>query len=234
MKTNRCLYVRASLVMALVVLSIITLLTAACAAPQAAKPAPELQDSGGLVIRYLNAPKQIAPSRGGEVLAVVTDESNSALSYEWSATGGEIRKKGEEWDLVLWVAPAKTGTYTVTLVVTNAQGQKATKSVDILVTNEPAQFPVVFSVTCQDCKNSIEASRFSTYTIKCDAHEPNGGNLSYTWFATIGKIKAEGNGSYATWYTGGQYGNALITVVVTNDKGNKAEGYLAVNVSCCK
>ncbi len=233
MNSGRFCY-RASMSVALAVLIMVTLLTVACAAPQAAKPASEPQDSGGLVIRYLTAPKQIMPSLGGEVLCVVTDESDGKLTYEWSATGGEIRKKGEDWDLVLWVAPAKTGTYTVTVAVTNAQGKKATRSVDILVTSEPSQSPVVLSVTCQDCKNSIEASRFSTYNIRCDAHEPTGGNLSYTWFATIGKIKAEGNGSSATWYTGGQYGNALITVIVSNDKGNKTEGYLAVNISCCK
>lgn len=223
---------RASLLMVLAILFMVTLLTAACVAPETSKSAPE--PDSGLVIRYLTAPKQIEPSRGGEVLCVATDENNSALSYEWSATGGEVRKKGEDGDLVLWVAPEKTGTYTVTVVVTSAQGKKATRSVEILVTNEPPQFPVITTMTCQDCKNNIEASRFSTYTIKCDASEPKGGTLSYTWFATIGKIKGEGKSPYATWYTGGQHGNALITVIVTNDKGNKTEGYLAVNVSCCK
>ena len=215
---------------ALVILLIIVILGNACTMADESNPPAEPQNSG-LVIRYLTAPKQVAPLKGDHILCVATDESNSALNYEWSASGGKIEMQKEP-DEILWVAPDKTGNYTVTVAVTNAKGVKATRSVSILVTNEPPQYPEIYSVTCQDCKNGIEASRRSQYTIKCDASDPNGDPLQYTWFATIGKIKGEG--PYATWYTLGQYGNALITVIVTDDKGNKTEGYLAINVSCCK
>ena len=219
---------RSALVIALVILIIVTVLISGCALYSESKPSET--ETKGLVIRYLMAPKQVVPSRGADVLCVATDEGGGILNYEWSATGGKIEAKKDP-ENILWVAPDKTGNYTVKVVVANAKGNKATKSVNMLVTNEPPQYPVITSVNCQDCKNGMEASRFSQYVIKCDASDPAGGQLQYTWFATSGKIKGEG--SYAEWFTGSQYGNALITVIVTDARGNKTEGYLAVNVSCC-
>jgi hypothetical protein len=161
---------------------------------------------------------------------VATDAGGGAISYEWSAAGGEIQARKEP-ESILWVAPGKEGSYTITVVVTNASGVKATRSVNIAVTKEPDQRPVIYGVKCQDCKNGVDASKFSQYTLRCDASAPSGGTLHYTWFANLGKIKGEG--ASATWFTGAQYGNALITVIVADDRGNETEGYLAINVSCC-
>ena len=223
-------YPQAKLVIALIILTITVILGSACSTSSAVKDPPEPQN-GELIIRYLTAPKQLEPSRGAEILCIATDEVDDILNYEWSATGGQIQSR-QEPDSIIWIAPDKTDSYTITVVVTNAKGIKATKSVNILVTNEPPRYPVITSVTCQDCKNGIEASRSKEYIIKCDASDPTGDKLHYTWFATIGKIKGE-EGPNATWFTGSLYGNALITVIVADDKGNKTEGYLAVNVSCC-
>jgi hypothetical protein len=90
---------------------------------------------------------------------------------------------------------------------------------------------MVDSVACSGCKNGTEASRWKTYEIRCDASDPNGDELRYTWFANMGKVR--GNGPIATWQTLGQYGNALVTVIVTDEEGNKTEGYLAINIDCC-
>jgi hypothetical protein len=222
-------YFHAKLTIALVILIVIVMLGSGCTMSSTVKEPTETQNSG-LVIRYLTAPKQLEPSRGAEILCIATDEVDDILNYEWSATGGQIQTR-QEPDSIIWIAPDKTDNYTITVVVTNAKGIKATKSVNILVTNEPPRYPVITSVTCQDCKNGIEASRSKEYIIKCDASDPTGDKLHYTWFATIGKIKGEGPN--ATWFTGSLYGNALITVIVADDKGNKTEGYLAINVSCC-
>ena len=220
-------YSRTKLVITMVILTITTILVGACAISSAGK-APSDPQNNGLVIHYLTAPKQIEPSTGIDIFCVATDEDNGILNYEWSATGGEI--KGNT-DSIVWMAPGKTGSYSITVVVTNAKGIKATKSAAIVVTNEPSQQLAVISMTCINCQNIIEASRFNEYVINCDASNPSGNTLHYTWFATIGKIK--GDGPNASWFTGSQHGNALITVIVTDDMGNKTEGYLAINVSCC-
>jgi hypothetical protein len=220
-------YFHAKLGIVPVILIAIVILGSGCTTSSVEPSEPQ---NSGLVIRYLTAPKQLEPSRGAEILCIATDEVDDILNYEWSATGEQIQSRKEP-DSIIWIAPDKTDIYTITVVVTNTKGVKATKSVNILVTNEPPQYPVITSVTCQDCNNGIEASRNKEYIIKCDASDPTGDKLHYTWFATIGKIKGEG--ANATWFTGSLYGNALITVIVADDKGNKTEGYLAVNVSCC-
>jgi hypothetical protein len=225
---HRCRYSKLAVILAILVIAVT--LGSACAAPDSSKQPADIPNDG-LVIRYLNAPKQVQPLAGADVLCVATDAGNNAITYEWTATGGEIKKKGDDGSLILWVPPEKTGTYTVTVVATNAKGIRATKSATIVVTSEPIQL-MVTSVKCYGCSNGIDASRFKSYEIRCDVAAIDSNRLKYTWFATIGKI--EGEGPNANWFTGSQYGNALITVIITDDKGNKTEGYLAINVSCCK
>ena len=221
------------LISAFIVVAIATVSMVACAVAPSNKlpqqPAPA--SNSELIIRYLTAPQQVAPLRGTEIQCVATDASGDAITYEWSATGGEIQPRKEP-DTIFWLAPSKTGSYTITATVTTTKGARATRSVTVSVSSDPAQFPVIHGVTCDDCRNRIEASRFTQYTLRCEAIDPNNDELRYTWFANLGKIKGEG--AYATWTVGSQSGNALITVIVTDSKGNATEGYLAVNVSCCK
>jgi hypothetical protein len=222
----RCYY----MLIAVVVIVMVLISVNSCKTLETPKQ-PFEPDAKGLVIRYLTAPKQVIPSRGAEILCVATDSSGGTITYEWSATGGEIQNRKEP-ESILWVAPSKEGSYTVTVVATNVNGGKAIRSVAINVTREPDQRPVIYGVKCEDCKEGIEASRFKQYILRCDASAPSGGTLHYMWFANLGKINGEGTS--ATWFTGSQYGNALVTVIVTDDKGNESEGYLAINVSCCK
>jgi len=218
----------------LLFLATLTIIGGACAVP--AEPSqPTEQQNSPPVIHYLTAhnltaQKQVAPSSGITVRCVATDDNEDRLSYKWSATGGEIQSKGEAED-ILWIAPDTAGNYTITVEVNDGKDGKAASSIILLVTNEPPRDPLISSVTCIGCRDGTEASRWKTYAVRCDASDPNGDELHYKWFANIGKIS--GNGPIVTWQTMGQYGNALITVIVTDEEGNKAEGYLAINISCC-
>ncbi|MBM3142309.1 MAG: hypothetical protein FJ005_04580 [Chloroflexi bacterium] len=212
----------------------LTIISGACSVPAAPSQLTEQQNSPP-VIHYMTAhnltvQKQVTPSSGITVRCVATDDDGDRLSYKWSSTGGEIQIKGEAED-ILWIAPDGTGDYTITVEVKDGRGGTATGSIIILVTNEPPRHPLISRVTCIGCKNGIEASRWKSYEIRCDASDPKGGELRYTWFASMGKVS--GNGPIITWQTMGQYGNALITVIVTDEEGNKAEGYLAINIDCC-
>lgn len=228
MKLN-FLYYKRKLWIPLVLLMFITMLYTSCTA-QNSTDTPAGQSDGGLVLRYLTAPKQIAPLRGTEILCVVTDKSGGELSYEWSSSGGEIKHE-QEPQSIKWFAPEETGSYTISVVVTNSQGARVTQSVTITVSDKPDEHPVIHSVTCNDCKYRTEASKLSQYAIKCEAIDPDGDELTYTWFANLGRIKGEG--PIVEWFTGSQFGNALITVIVTDSKGNETEGHLAINISCC-
>ncbi len=219
------------LILALLVILVIVVSGNACTVGNFAASQQHSGDKDGLVIRYLLAPKEMVPQRGAEIICVVTDAHDGDLSYKWSATGGEVQSR-EYSDAIFWMAPRATGNYTITVVVSNAQGDRATRSVTVKVTTDPVQHPFVFSMTCRNCEDGIVASRFSEYTIRCDVLPQIEGEAHYMWFASLGRI--EGDGPQAVWRTGSQYGNALITVIVTDDEGNEFEGYLAINVNCCK
>ena len=191
---------------------------------------PSSSERNAPVIRYLTAQQQVAPSSSSQILCVATGKDDDVLSYKWSATKGQIQGEGGN---AVWIAPGTTGDYTVTVVVSDRKGNNTTSSVNITVTLNPNCPPVVSSMECLDCSNGIEASRGDQYTIKCYASDPEGGKLNYTWRATIGKIEDEFDGTYVIFHTLGEDGNALITVIVTDEEGNETEGYLAINISCC-
>jgi hypothetical protein len=215
------------------IISIILFMGIGACTPASSGTQTPAADNQSPVIRYLtaqdmSAQKEIAPSSQLEVQCVATDNNDENLSYQWSATGGQIEGEG---DRIIWTSPDTTGEQTITVIVTNSIGNRATRSMTIIVTENPTQYPIITSVTCTGCTNGIEASRWETYELTCTTYNPEGKSLQYTWFATTGKI--EGQDSKAIWTTLGQYGNALITVIVTDEEGNEAEGYLAVNISCC-
>ena len=211
----------------LTILAIVVILGSACKTYSIA-PQPSESQHTASVIHDLKAPKLVTPSSSSLISCVATSENDDALSYEWSATGGQIEGQS---DSALWVAPDTTGDYTITVVVIDGKGNNSTGSVNITVTFEPNRPPVVDGVTCLDCREGIQTSRWREYHIKCDASDPEGSELNYTWSATIGEI--EGEGSTASWLTFGEYGDAIIKVLVTDDKGNEAEWYLTIEISCC-
>ena len=91
-------------------------------------------------------------------------------------------------------------------------------------------------MTCGDCIGGVRLACGSNTLLSARQKDPNGDKLSYQWFATTGTIQGDetvGEGSYATWRTTDQPGNALIEVIVTDKDGNQTEGYLSVNISCC-
>jgi hypothetical protein len=218
----------AAIVIALLLVTVI--LSVACSVISGTTRETDNSEADGLVIRYLTAPQQVAPLKGTEILCVATDKGGGKLNYEWTASGGEIKHE-QEPQSIKWFAPEKTGQYTISVVVTNNQGARVNRSVTIVVSDAPDEYPVIHSVTCNDCKYRTEASKLSQYAIKCEAIDPNGDELKYTWFANLGRIKGEG--PTVEWFTGSQFGNALITVIVTDSKGNETEGHLAINISCC-
>ena len=211
----------------LVLLATLMIVCGACTASTVPSPSQQPKKDTP-VIHYLKAPKQVIPSETMRITCAATTKNESILNYEWSATGGQIQGKGNS---VIWTAPSAVGVYTITVDVSSYEGSKATSSATILVTDKPNRPPVIQSVTCLGCKNGTQAAVWKTYSIQCDASDPEGDALSYQWAATAGKI--EGNGRFATWQSLGQYAYAVITVKVRDDKGNETEGYLAVNVGCC-
>src|SRR4030043_2288066 len=188
----------------LALLSILMTVCSACTTPTVPAPYHEPQNDAPVIL-YLRAQKQIAPLETSQIRCFTAENNDYMLNYEWSATGGKNQGKG---DIVVWTAPDTTGEYTITVVVSNSKGGEASSSVTILVTHEPNRPPIVHSITCQDCTNGIKASKWKTYSILCDASDPEGDNLTYQWSVTIGKII--GDGRLVTWQTFDEPGYAVI------------------------
>lgn len=60
-----------------------------------------------------------------QISAQVSDTDGNSLSYKWSVTGGNIQGTGSK---IIWNAPFKTGSYEVTLTVSDGLGGSATQS----------------------------------------------------------------------------------------------------------
>jgi len=107
------------------------------------------------------------------------DPESEALTYTWRATGGGISGSGPS---VVFNA-TQAGTYTVCVTVTDASGQSAEEQcVDLTFTNAS---PRINSVTV----DPAIAGPGMTVTATCDAWDPDGDALTYTWTyggATIG------------------------------------------------
>ena len=84
------------------------------------------------VIDSLTADKQeVLKAKTSAIECIASDPDGDELSYNWSASGGNITGEGAA---VTWVAPNAYDTYTITVIVTDGRGEEATQSIDIEVT----------------------------------------------------------------------------------------------------
>ncbi len=107
------------------------------------------------------------------VTIVVTayDPEGDAFTYQWDGGGGTIAGSGGS---VTFSAP-RAGEYTVCVTLTDARGAKSDSScVTITVRNMP---PEINSVTVSDAAPQAG----DTVTANCDAWDPDGDALTYSW-----------------------------------------------------
>jgi hypothetical protein len=179
------------------------------------------------VIRALEAPERVMPQFNIPLICNAASYGGT-LTYTWTASAGVIQGSG---DNVIWITPEKLGVYMVTVEVKDENGNTAKQSKKIEVVGYIEEELAVVSVECVDCQNKTDASKWRSYLVRCNVNVMDWTKLTFDWTSTIGKI--EGRGKEATWQTFGQYGNSLIKVVASDPDGKSAEGYLAVNISCC-
>jgi hypothetical protein len=172
----------------------------------------------------------VATLSESQIVCEANDTDGDTLTYQWLADGGTIKGEGSS---VTWVAPDTAGNYTVTVAVTDGKGGEATDSTTIAVIDKPNQPPTITSLTIDGSPPGEEnrVRQWITKTIQCNAEDPDGDNLTYLWRATGGKITGEGN--TVGWTSPGVNGDYTVTVVVTDVKGDKAEGSIVFKVLCC-
>jgi hypothetical protein len=207
-------------------------LSIACARPQPPTPPPPQPPANEIpVISSLTADNtEIPTSTEAHIVATASDADGDILTFQWSANGGTISGEGSA---ITWTAPAISDNYTIKLTVSDGKGGVATESITIAAIDKPNNIPAVSGFTIDGAPplNENTARQWVTKTIHCEAEDPDGDQLSYLWRASGGKITGEG--STVGWTSPGVNGSYTVTVVVSDDRGGKAEASLVFKVLCC-
>jgi len=173
------------------------------------------------VITSLKAePEAVLLSASCRIECIASDEDGDELSYEWSASEGNLDGDGAT---VTWSAPDSEGIYNITVKVTDGNGGEVSQSIAVKVgVNHP---PSITSIIAD--KDWVTPS--GSCNITCNAEDPDDDELSYEWSASGGGIS--GAGSVVTWTAPNATGLHNITVVVTDGYGGKDTRTLTVSVS---
>jgi hypothetical protein len=174
------------------------------------------------------------PSGILEVTCNASDSNDDVLSYEWSATEGNISGTGA---VVNWAAPQEVGIYDVTVVVDDGYGGADTMSVSLSVATSNPPTIEGLTVSAEEPKYLKETSsgymvgRTKQYYIACNVSDTTGG-VSYNWSCQSGVISREG--SVITWTAPDEHlERTTVMVIVTDIYGNMATKNMAFSVANC-
>ncbi|OGO06283.1 MAG: hypothetical protein A2Z76_00985 [Chloroflexi bacterium RBG_13_56_8b] len=165
---------------------------------------------------------EINPGATAQLECAALDPDDDELSYTWSADGGTIFGSGAT---VSWTAPGELGTYTVTVEISDGDNIAISQlDIPVLAPNNP---PVI-NILSTDCPRVKQAG---TGTLTCEASDPDGDELTYSWSAERGNISGEG--PEVTWVAPSEYGTFIITLTVTDGRGGEATYTISIIVCTC-
>jgi hypothetical protein len=180
-------------------------------------------DKGGkdLSIESLT-PVQSQTLPGGTVViqSSVNNPGNAQLTYKWSATGGGFGGSGAN---NTWQAPNQTGSYDIKLTIEDGKGGTAQSGTTITVSDNKA--PAIISLSA----NPIHVTPGGSSIISCNANDPDGDIVHYSWNAGDGSLS--GSGNKVSWISPNKTGDISITCVVSDGKGGEAKQSITVAVS---
>jgi hypothetical protein len=177
------------------------------------------------------APGWTAPSGSLWVVCNASASGGGTLSYEWSATGGNISGSGPE---VVWAAPGQVGMYDVTVVVTAGQGGQGSASIPLIASVGPPPVIQELNVTAnhkylRTTTTGYKVAKTYNYSIECVAS--GNGTLSYNWTCTAGNISGEG--STINWTAPDVEGTVTVTAKVFDTLGNWVRRSVLLEVVPC-
>jgi hypothetical protein len=176
------------------------------------------------------------PSGSIQVTCTASDPDGDELSYEWTASGGDISGTGA---VVNWTAPEEVGMYDVTVVVTDGHGSSATDSLPhISVATE--QPPVIEALRVTKDRYGhcylktyswgYKVGKGQKYDIECLVADTSS-ELSYNWSCDGGELSGEG--SLITWTAPNTSVDVTVTVTVSDVAGNMMSNDITLNVVGC-
>ncbi|NWF77660.1 MAG: hypothetical protein HXY36_03595 [Chloroflexi bacterium] len=196
----------------------------------------EVRSNKAPVISSLTADKDwTLPSGSIQITCNASDPNGDELSYEWSASGGSITGAGSE---IAWNAPAETGIYYITVVVTDAYGGSDTRTLPLSVATE--QPPIIEQLSIskeryghcylKPYSEGYYVGKEQMYDIECIIADTSG-EVSYDWTCDGGEISGEG--SLITWIAPNTSTKVTVMVIVSDIAGNMASKNLVLNVVPC-
>ncbi|TEU16872.1 MAG: hypothetical protein E3I25_04230 [Dehalococcoidia bacterium] len=177
-----------------------------------------------------------APLGSLQVTCNASDYDGDELSYNWSASGGELTGTGPE---VTWTAPEEIGGYDITVVVDDGQDSNDTGSLILIAANGTLPIIENLIVTAREPKYLKETSwgykvgKEKEYDIECIASNTSG-ELVFEWLCDGGEISGEG--SMITWTAPDTACDVIVTVIVFDVAGymdNESIFFEVVSCSSC-
>lgn len=167
------------------------------------------------------------------------DADNDALSYQWTADGGNITGTGASVD---WTAPEEIGTYNITVVVGDGHGGE-----DVRMKTISVGFcgrPIIESLTVTPNGNKYlipdapagsgsdyEVYQTKKYDIDCVACGV--GEVAYAWSCDGGEISGEGQTITWTAPSTSKSIEVTVTVTVSDATGESVSDEIVFYVSYC-
>jgi len=160
------------------------------------------------------------------------DPDGDELSYEWSASGGDISGTGSA---MTWTAPEAVGIYTITVVVTDGYGGEDTRTLTVSVSPNPPPIIENLIVTAthkylKEYSGGYKIGRKTSCDIECVVQDTSG-ELVYGWSCDDGEISGEG--SMITWTAPDRAVEVTVTVTVSDATGNMVSKSIVFKVVAC-
>lgn len=171
-------------------------------------------------IDSLTAPQKVVPSGSVQIVCNATDRDGDDLSYNWSASAGELNGEGAT---VAWTAPDSAGSYNIIVAVSDGRGEAVTRQLIIEVRANRA--PSIADLA-GDAGWTLPAGAVQ---LMCTASDPDDDELTYEWTPEGGGIS--GTGVAVNWTAPEEVGLYYITVVVSDGHGASDTRTLPITVA---
>ena len=175
------------------------------------------------------------PSGSLNVTCDASDSDGDELSYEWTASGGNISGTGAVVD---WSAPPEVGIYYITVIVMDGHGSPDVRTLPVsVVTGQPPTIEDLI-ITAGHCYLKTNTSPYKVgqgknYSIQCSVADA-GVQLSYEWSCDGGEIvHVSEDGSVILWTAPKNQVKVTITVIVSNIADKQAVSSLLLQVVSC-
>jgi hypothetical protein len=145
-----------------------------------------------------------------EIQCHVSDPNSSIVNFDFSITGGVLH--GQDANLIKWDTPNVPGTYTVTVTITDKEGNSVTSSRDIVVEQTRVE---ITDIIVQIDYIAVRSS----YYIKGVVIDPKQQINQFLW-STSGGAVTDQLGRLAVWNTPENPGTYSLTLTATTFGGD--------------